>query len=245
MFNLACAIAGSFAIGIAVHILIDQPLQRTWSRRWMRERLSIAGVRHQSRWPVVLHRTTNQNLTPDALINEEMANLLDAISREMQLGRSLIGALLHTHRAYPLVARFIEPLADSCDRGESLNDALRTAETSTPSSSAPSGVVFGLRTLWVATTGSAGALALERAATTLRQRTAIEYERKAQSAQARLSLRILTWLPIVFLCWQVIANPLAREFLLATPIGWTFLCAGLGLNWFGRQWMNRVIRGVQ
>lgn len=245
MLNLATAIAGSLAFGIAVFALIDQPLQRTWSRRWLRERLSIVGVRHQPYETAVVQRPTNQNLTPDALINEEMANLLDAISREMQLGRSLTGALLHTHRAYPLVARFIEPLADSCDRGESLNDALRTSETSSHSSSVPSGVVFGLRAMWAATTGSAGALALERAATTLRQRTAIEYERKAQSAQARLSLRILTWLPIVFLGWQVITNSLAREFLIATPIGWTLLCAGLTLNWFGRLWMNRVIQGVQ
>ena len=145
MLNLASAIAGSLAFGIAVFFFIDQPLQRTWSRRWLLERLSIVGIRHQPKDSAVVQRTTNQYLTPDALINEEMANLLDAILREMQLGRSLTGALLHSHRAYPLVARFIEPLAESCDRGESLTGALRTSEASSHSSSVPPGVVF-----WIA-----------------------------------------------------------------------------------------------
>ena len=86
--------------------------------------------------------------------------------------------------------------------------------------------------------------ALERAAATLRERTAIQYERRAQSAQARLSIKILTWLPVAFLGWQIITNPLARWFLFASPFGRALLVGGLGLNWYGRRWMNRVVLGA-
>lgn len=244
LINLALAIVGSIAIGSAVFILIDQPFQRIWSRHWLRQRLRELQIQPKAvKLPINQH-VANQNLTPDALMNEEMANLLETVGREMQLGRSPTGALLHTHHAYPLVATFVRPLIQSCERGVSLTEALRTHDISSSSSSVPSGVVFGFRALWAATTGSAGAQALDRAAATLRQRTAIEYERKAQSAQARLSVQILTWLPIVFLGWQIITNPSSRWFLLASPFGWVLLGGGLGLNWFGRQWMNRVIRGA-
>lgn len=173
-----------------------------------------------------------------------MANFLDAMSREMKLGRSLTSALLRTSPSYPQLATYIGPIALSCERGVSITEVLRASNATSVSTAVPTCIVFGIRAMWAATTGSAGALALDRAATTLRERAALRFERRAQSAQARLSVRILTWLPIAFLGWQLITNPLARWFLLASPLGWTLLVAGLGLNWFGRYWMNRVVIGT-
>lgn len=245
--NLLLAIVGSLALAVAVFILIDQPLQCMWSRHWLRQRLDITPVSQhlveQVLEPLPSQQAANQNLATDVLITEEMANLLDAISREMRLGRSLTAAFLYTHYAFPLLTGYVQPIAQACERGVSLADALRASQISATSSTMPSSVVFGSRALWAATTGSSGTLALERAASTLRERSAIRFERHAQSAQARLSIQILTWLPMAFLGWQIITNPLARLFLLASPAGWAFLIGGLGLNWYGRRWMNRVVQG--
>ncbi len=243
--NLVLAVVGSLALGLAVFILIDQPLQCVWSRHWLRQRLGNSYAMRPLIEPLSAQHAANHNLTPDAVISEEMANLLDAVSREMHLGRSLTAAFLHSYHLFPLLADYVLPIAQSCERGVSLAEALPTSETTSMSTTIPSSVVFGTRALWAATTGSTGALALERAAATLRERTAIHYERRAQSAQARLSVQILTWLPVAFLGWQFITNPLARWFLLASPAGWAFLAGGLSLNWYGRRWMNRVVQGTR
>ncbi len=173
-----------------------------------------------------------------------MANLLEAVGRELQLGRSLTAALIHTYPAYPVLDEFIRPIAQSCERGVSISEVLKSSEADLASVPMPSSVIFGVRALWAASAGSTGYLALERAASTLRQRCAIHHERQAQSAQARLSIKILTWLPVIFLGWQIITNPLARWFLFASPLGWALLVGGLGLNWYGRRWMNRVVLGT-
>lgn len=242
--NLVLAVVGSLALALAVFVLINQPFQCMWSRHWLRQRLGISHVSRAVQPPPSISHTMIQNLSHDAVMNEEMANLLDAVAREIHLGRSLTAAFLHTYRAFPLLADHVQPIAQSCERNVSLTEALRASGSTSQSAGIPTSVVFGMRALWAATTGGTGALALERAASTLRERTAIQYERRAQSAQARLSVRILTWLPVVFLGVQFTTNPQARWFLLASPVGWAFLLGGLGLNWYGRRWMNRVVRGT-
>lgn len=238
------ALVGSCSLAAAVFILIDNPLQRIWSRHWLRQRLNNSRTLQASPETPSTNQDFSQSRKSESIIDEEMANLLDAMAREMHLGRSLTSALLHALPSHPLLAIYIGPIALSCERGVSITEVLRANEATTVTTAMPSCILFGIRAMWAATTGSAGALALERAATTLRERTAIRYERRAQSAQARLSVKILTWLPIAFLGWQLITNPLARWFLLVSPIGWTLLAGGLGLNWFGRCWMNRIVMGT-
>ncbi|MBC7816352.1 MAG: hypothetical protein IAG10_05615 [Planctomycetaceae bacterium] len=242
--NFALAIVGSSSLAVAVFILIDNPLQRIWSRHWLRQRLDNSRTLREGPETLSPSRISSRSRKSESIIDEEMANFLDAMAREMHLGRSLTSALLHAHSSHPLLAIYIGPMALSCERGVSITEVLRASESTTLTTAMPSCILFGIRAMWAATTGSAGALALERAATTLRERTAIHYERRAQSAQARLSVKILTWLPIAFLGWQLITNPLARWFLLVSPIGWTLLAGGLGLNWFGRCWMNRIVMGT-
>lgn len=105
----------------------------------------------------------------------------------------------------------------------------------------PECIVFGSRSLWAASAGTGNAMALERAASTLRERNAIGFERHAQSAQARLSIQIMTWLPIALLTWLMLTDIGARWFLLMTSQGWLILALGLGANWFGRKWMRRLL----
>lgn len=244
LLNFGLALIGSCSLAVAVFILIDNPLQRIWSRHWLLHRLDNSRTLRGNCETLSTNRISNQSRKPEFVIDEEMANFLDAMSREMQLGRSLTSALLHAYPSYPLLATYIRPIALSCERGVPITEVLRASDAAKVTTAMPSCIVFGIRAMWAATTGSVGAHALERAATTLRERTAIQYERRAQSAQARLSVKILTWLPIAFLGWQLITNPLARWFLLASPIGWALLVGGLGLSWFGRCWMNRVVMGT-
>ena len=83
---------------------------------------------------------------------------------------------------------------------------------------------------------------LDRAAATLRDREAVGNERVAQSAQARLSARVLTILPIAFGGWTLLTTPTVQHFFL-TPIGVACLLLGLGLNAGGWLLMRRVSRG--
>jgi tight adherence protein B len=84
---------------------------------------------------------------------------------------------------------------------------------------------------------------LDRAATTLRERHAVAQERHAQSAQSRLSARILTVLPIGFGGWTALTTRSVQRFLL-TPAGALCLMIGLALNVLGWSLMTRVVRGA-
>ena len=93
-----------------------------------------------------------------------------------------------------------------------------------------------------ATQGGTVSESLDRAAATLRDREAVGNERVAQSAQARLSARVLTILPIAFGGWTLLTTPTVQHFFL-TPIGVACLLLGLGLNAGGWLLMRRVSRG--
>ena len=172
---------------------------------------------------------------------DDMANLLDAIGREMRLGSSLVAGFIRVHADYPTLAKYFESIARSCERGTTLTEAIRASEITVVGETVPACIVFGSRSLWAAAAGTGSAMALERAATTLRERSAIGFERHAQSAQARLSIQIMTWMPIAFLTWMMLTNIGARWFLLMTPQGWMILALGLGANLTGRKWMHRLL----
>ena len=76
----------------------------------------------------------------------------------------------------------------------------------------------------------------------MRAREAVLAEQRAHSAQARLSARVLTMLPIGFGGWTVLTTPTVQHFFL-TPVGLICLLLGLGLNAGGWLLMRRVSRG--
>ncbi len=83
---------------------------------------------------------------------------------------------------------------------------------------------------------------LDRAAATLRERDAIRSERLAQAAQARLSAKVLTVVPIAFSAWTLLTTQSVQEFA-TSPFGLVCCGAGIGLNLTGWTLMNRAIRG--
>ena len=90
--------------------------------------------------------------------------------------------------------------------------------------------------------GGSAAAPLERVAVTLLARAAEREERRASSAQARLSARVLTLMPFGVLASLAAAEPSIRE-VLATPAGLTCVVVGSGLNLLGWWWARRLIGG--
>ena len=65
-------------------------------------------------------------------------------------------------------------------------------------------------------------------------------EARAHSAQARLSARVLTLVPVGFAGWSVVASTTFRRALF-TPAGITSAALGLLTNAAGWWWMRRIV----
>jgi tight adherence protein B len=134
-----------------------------------------------------------------------------------------------------------QPVAQQCLRGVVLADAL--VECALPTWTPE--IRFASRTLAVASVGGAGvAPALEHSASVLREQQALMLDRDVQAAQAQLSTKVLTWLPIAVFAWIAITDPAARMFLLSTPAGMCCVATGITLNVSGRKWMSHVVDNI-
>jgi hypothetical protein len=88
--------------------------------------------------------------------------------------------------------------------------------------------------------GGPAAEPLDRAAGVLRGRAAERAERRVQSAQARLSATVLTWLPIAVLAVMVTTSPAVRR-VVVSPIGTAVVTIGAIVNLVGWWWMRRIV----
>jgi tight adherence protein B len=134
-----------------------------------------------------------------------------------------------------------QPVARRLLHGITLSDALLECAlpTWTPE------IRFASRTLALASAGGSGvAHALEHSASILREQRGLALDRDVQSAQAQLSTKVLTWLPIAVFAWICATDPVARLFLLSTPAGIGCVATGITLNVSGRKWMTRVVGNV-
>ena len=88
--------------------------------------------------------------------------------------------------------------------------------------------------------GGPSAEQLDRAAGVLRARAAERDERRVQSAQARLSAVVLTWLPVAVLVLLAVTSGAVRS-VVTTPVGLALVAAGSLLNLVGWWWMRRIV----
>ena len=88
--------------------------------------------------------------------------------------------------------------------------------------------------------GGPAAGPLDRVAAMLRVRAAVADEQAAQSAQARLSARVLTVVPVALLGLLLVTDHRVRV-AVATAAGGAAIAAGLGLNLVGWWWMRRIV----
>ena len=81
---------------------------------------------------------------------------------------------------------------------------------------------------------------LERFAVVMRQRVSDDLERGAQSAQAKMSARVLTMVPLAVLVLLLTTDADVRS-VLAEPPGAGVVVIGLTLNTVGSWWMRRIV----
>jgi tight adherence protein B len=215
---------GSLSFGAAVWLIAHFTLSKWWTRRWLLNRL--LGASPQS------HTQAPQNLG-------SVADLLDAIAREVHSGYSLTLAFVNAAERFPNLAWWTEPIAVHCIRGHSLANAI--ADTTPTNWTAD--IALATRTLSVASNGGYGiANTLGKSASILREREHIALERRAQTAQIRLSTSVLSWIPLVICVWAVTRQSHTRTFLLHTPLGLMCIAVGLLFNIAGRNWIARIAR---
>ena len=222
-------IVGTLSFAGACALLIAPHITTHWSRRWLRVRLSTTS-----------HKATaipSATTTPPLAITD----FLDAIARDVRSGFSLASSFVQCSDQQSDDNHWSQPVAQQCLRGVVLADAL--VECALPTWTPE--IRFASRTLAVASAGGAGvAPALEHSASVLREQQALILDRDVQAAQAQLSTKVLTWLPIAVFAWIAITDPVARLFLLSTPLGMCCVATGITLNVSGRKWMSNVVDNI-
>ena len=167
--------------------------------------------------------------------------LLDHLCRELRAGASFSAALVDSLDQHPAV---LAGLRTALHRGAPVGDALArlAAHPAAPLDATDVLVVQALRAAHTA--GGSGVDALDRAAIVLRERRAWRHERRAQSAQARLSARVLTLLPVVFAGWGIATDSRVRAAYAMSPLPSVCTACGLLLDLAGWWWMRRLVRGA-
>ena len=226
--NVVVLIVGTLSFAGACALLITPPLTKHWMRRWLRVRLGATSV--------TTTPPTTPTHTPPAI-----TDFLDAIARDVRSGFSLASSFVQCSDQQRDDNHWSQPVAQQCLRGVVLADAL--VECALPTWTPE--IRFASRTLAVASAGGAGvAPALEHSASVLREQQGLMLDRDVQAAQAQLSTKVLTWLPIAVFAWIAITDPIARSFLLSTPVGMCCVATGITLNVAGRKWMSRVVSDI-
>ena len=188
---------------------------------WARPRTRTRTI-HQAQWPARRKRTATSPTV------DEWAALLDSMAAEVRTGSSLAAALgqaLTRSQPHGIVLTPDTTLA-IVDEGGATPDADEAV------------VLHALRAAHAL--GGPTAATLDAASAMLRERAVIRGEAMAHSAQARLSARVLTGVPLVFAGWSMLSSRTFRSAVLS-PIG--LACAGAGgaCNLLGWWWMRRIV----
>lgn len=234
--NVLVLFVGTLSFAVACALLIAPPLTKHWSRRWLRVRLGTTSLK-----ATAITSTTTSTTTPVLHTPLAITDFLDAIARDVRSGFSLASSFVQCSDQQLGNDHWSQPVAQQCLRGVVLADAL--VECALPTWTPE--IRFASRTLAVASAGGAGvAPALEHSASVLREQQGLMLDRDVQAAQAQLSTKVLTWLPIAVFAWIAITDPIARSFLLSTPVGLCCVATGITLNVAGRKWMSRVVDNI-
>jgi Flp pilus assembly protein TadB len=164
--------------------------------------------------------------------SHDYASLLDGISRQVRSGSSLTSAVIdEIDPSSPL-----HVVLDRLDTGDSLAEALAAVV-------ADHGDLALTVQALSATAHLGGPIAatLDEAAAVLRERAAALAERRAHGAQARLSARVLTIVPLGFAVWSGAVSQRTRDVYISTAAGAACAICGLALNLVGWRWMKRII----
>jgi tight adherence protein B len=164
-----------------------------------------------------------------------MVELLERSSRDVRSGAALRTALIDALDHDPTT---LPALRARLARGDSLVGALADVA---PRNADDRVMVHALQL--AATTGGSVADTLERVVAVMRERQAWRDERSSHAAQARLSARMLTMLPIAVALWGVVSSPSVRHVYATSPAAAVATGLGVLLNLIGWSWMRHLVRG--
>lgn len=195
--------------------------RRATRRRFEKARATVTSVSHEH-------------------LENVCAHFLDDICRGVRNRHSDHEALsLAVHRHQDL-AHWLAPVVVAHSESTRWGDAVAVLDPRAP---APL-----RRTIAHVVLSSAGGVihppAVERAAALMRRAGAARDEAAAQSAHIRLSLRALTWIPVVVVVGSLALHSDARSALTSSSSLVFVLVLALTLNLLGRTWMNRLVRQI-
>ena len=145
-------------------------------------------------------------------------------------------------RSRPREPAAFQPVVHALTRGRRLADAV--AETAGDDDPASATGLVGPVLAACAELGGPAAIPLERVAATLHARSAERAERRVNSAQARLSARVLSAVPLGVLALLAVAEPAVRSALVA-PVGVACVVVGGLFNLAGWCWMRHLVGGAE
>ncbi len=175
--------------------------------------------------PVGRHRRRRQ-LPPTV---DEWAALLDAMSAEVRTGSSLASAFDRAVNQCQPHGKVVNPTATL---------ALVSGCGGATAEAGEAVVLQAVRAVH-ALRGPI-AVTLDAAAALLRERSVIRGEALAYSAQARLSARVLTGVPVAFAGWNALSSTSFRTAVLS-PFGLVSAVMGGVCNLLGWWWMRRIV----
>jgi tight adherence protein B len=219
-------ILGSLCCAGACTLVIAPWLQRVLVRHWVRNRLGIAHLvsNHPSTTP--MHRAL-----------ASVSEFLDAIARDVRSGYSLTAAFVQCSDRFPHLNAWTQPVTQHCLRGASLASAFAECNSLDWSPD----MHQAARALSIASNGGPGvARVVEHSASVLREQHALREDAAAQTSHIRLSMQVLTWLPLVMCVWLAVSNDGARQFLVGSTAGWCCIAVGVSLNMTGRRWAQQL-----
>jgi tight adherence protein B len=219
-------VTGQTGVGVVAAVAVLILALRAWT--------SIAPARVDAR-PVRRVRPPPLLRRDRPMTDLDVAAWCDDLARQIRSGASLATAVRGCE-AHPRIADVTGPMVARLSRGQSLSAALRS--TSADPASAIGLAVKVLRSC--AELGGPAASPLERLAATLRDRDAIRQEQGAHSAQARMSARVMTLVPVGMLALLAVTDPNVRRAIGTSP-GLAAVTTGAILNVTGWWWMQRII----
>lgn len=230
--------------GLPVLVVLIAPLAvvvvavrlRAWATTPVRlPTMVVADTRRPGMWAWA--RPWRRPRPPDDLA---VAAWCERVGAGLRSGRSLTVAVVDADAdAGGAGVRPFADVAHAVRRGHSLAAAFRAVddEPSTP---------IGLAAPVLATCaelGGAAAAPIESVADILVARAGERAERLTASAQARLSARVLTTVPVAVAALLAVSEPSVRQ-AVTTPPGLACVGCGVVLNTTGWWWMRRMIRGA-
>jgi len=194
---------------------------------WARPR---PGARNGHPIDGISRRRTRKKSPPTV---DEWAVLLDSMSAEVRTGSSLAAAVGHALTRCQPHGSVLTPTATltiievgGIDAGGATPNADEAV------------VLQALRAAHAL--GGPTAATLDAAAALLRERAVIRGEALAYSAQARLSARVLTGVPLIFAAWSALSSRTFRAAVLSPP-GMASVALGGTCNLLGWWWMRRIV----